>query len=122
MPNLSELTKSMLMVKEERRDGTFRFHRIPFDLYHIEGMKGISFRGVYFSFDDLFATAGTDTISMGDDLFSDENDGEILEVSRVEYVDSEQAFLARNDNVTAYYVTDAGQSAEMGYPRATDYD
>ena len=94
-----------------------RYHRIPFDLYHFEGRKGISFRGVYFAFDQLFSVAGTDTITMGDDMFADESDGEILEISNLEFVDSEQAFLARNDNVTAYYVTDSGQSAEMGYPR-----
>ena len=114
----SEITKTIIFMKEPQNDGTLRYRRIPWDLIHCPSFSGISPAPMHGNFDDpTLDTAGTDKIKFVDDLMYLDEDIKNEEIDDIVFFDSELEFLSLYEHTFGYYKGDSAQSNEFGYPR-----
>ena len=115
----SGITKTILMIKEPQRDGTFRYRRIPWDLMNGELVHGLAPAPIHGSeFDDkAVVTVGTDKIDFVTDMLYFDEDMKNDEINEILYFGSENEFVDKFDHTTGYYKTASGQTDEFGYPR-----
>lgn len=109
--------KTIIMCKEPKKDGTFRYFRIPWEMVQYEDTLGISPMPLGESFGSRAVDAAY-VVPLDDMLFDESDHALDNEIEEILWFDSEKEFLAKFEFVTGQYVGDSNQSAEFGWPRS----
>lgn len=117
--------RTMLLCKEEKKDGYIRYKRLPWELLDVV-VNGVEQTGFFvspvgISLDDI--NEKVSALSSNKENWFDIPDvdsgltiEQIDEIVDIMYFDSEEQFYSLYDGVFGYYKTDDGASGEFGYP------
>lgn len=106
------MERIMLLCKEEKKDGGYRYTRIPWDLVALGQTSGLSPVPVPTSFDTRVQTAAY-TLELNDLFKYEGEEDEMNDITGIQWFDSEQDFYALYGRATGFYNSDP--SAEFGY-------